>query len=597
MALRSFLLLLLLVGAVTVLLCASATRADLPAGGESVLPENPLQSLAARGEQKNLINITPVSVSRESFDRALRVSTSPGASAEWNAQLQVNTASPIKSGDVLLAHLWLRCAESMTGDGFVGFVMELAEPEFDKAIERRLVAGSAWRECFVPFVAKRDYAAGEAQVNLRLGYDRQTIEIGGLELINYANSVKLEDLPRTKITYTGREEGAPWRKEALARIEKIRKADLLIRVTDESGKPLAGAKVRAAMTRHAFGFGSAITADLLTGDSPDAKRYQEMVEKNFNLAVFENDMKWPAVWTGVPRRTDQALDWLLERHIQVRGHNLVWPSWRWLPQELRAYRDDKDELRRRTAGHITATVSHLKGKLFQWDVVNEPFSNHDLIDALGGREVLLDWFKLARQADPACRLYLNDYGIFDGPASSPHRKHFFDTLTWMKESRGAIDGIGIQSHFSSDLPPPTQLLAVLDEFSALGLPIESTEVSFNVEDRPLHADYMRDYLIALFSHENVHGVMLWGFWEGRHWRPQAALFARDLTPRPVWAAWNDLVNKQWKTEAEAVTDDQGVARVRGFCGEYDVATTIGGKALSAKVSLVRAGSEVKLTVK
>ena len=595
-------LLLLLVGGMTVLLSASVGEAEtVPAGGKSILPRDAVISLVLQGEQKNLLEVTPIDVpasAGQSFEHALRAVVSGGATAEWNAQLQIKTVSPIKSGDVLLGHVWLRCAESMTGDAFAGFVLEQATPPYDKIADRRLVANVTWRECFVPFVAHRDYAAGKAQLNLRLGYDRQTIEIAGLELLNYGKSIKFEDLPRTKISYRGREADAAWRNEALARIEKIRKGDLLVRVVDEAGKPVVGAKVHATMTRHAFGFGSAITADLLTGTSADAKHYQEIVAKNFNLAVFENDMKWPAVWDGVPARTDQALDWLLQRKIKVRGHNLVWPSWRWLPEQLRSYRDDKEELRRRTAAHITSTVEHFKGKLFQWDVVNEPFSNHDLMDALGGREVMLDWFKLARQADPACKLYLNDYGIFDGSPTNEHRKHFFETLKWMKQSGsggGALDGIGIQSHFSSDLPPPTQLLAVLDQFSSLGLPIESTEVSFNVEDRQLQADYMRDYLIALFSHENVQGVMLWGFWEGRHWRPQAALLERDWTARPVWDAWSDLVNREWKTDAQVMTDEQGVARVRGFCGDYEITASTVGKTSSGPAALVRSGTEMKLT--
>jgi tRNA A37 methylthiotransferase MiaB len=83
-------------------------------------------------------------------------------------------------------------------------------------------------------------------------------------------------------------------------------------------------------------------------------------------------------------------------------------------------------------------------------------------------------------------------------------------------------------------------------------------------DRSLQADFMRDYLIALFSHPNVGGVMLWGFWEGRHWRPDAALFERDWTPRPVARAWMDLVHREWKTDLALTTD-----LIVGFPGETD----------------------------
>jgi endo-1,4-beta-xylanase len=589
---------LLLLGIFNVLCASEApgqTRSNLPAG-KSVLPVDAIDALLLGGSQKQLATTQTIPITGQAFQNALRISVKPGATAEWNVQLQIPVKVAVKKGDVLLAHFWMRCEESMTGDGFAGFVFELAKDDFAKAVEQRIDAGSAWRECFVPFTARRDFAAGDAHVCFRLGYDRQTIDLAGLEITNFGDAVKIADLPRTKISYTGREADAAWRKDALARIEKIRKGDLTIHVTDVSGNPLAGATVHATLKRHAFSFGSCVTVEQLLGTTADAKTYREIVEKHFNLAVFENDMKWPAMYESIPERTDRALAWLAERDIKVRGHNLLWPSWQWLPPELRQYKNDPDELRRRASEHVTRAVGHFRGKLFQWDVINEPYSNHDLMDLLG-KEVMVDWFKLAREADPDCKLYLNDFGILDGPSTNEHRKHFYETIGWLKEKGAPIDGVGIQSHFGSDLPPPTQLLAVLDQLSQFGLPIESTEVSLNIEDRPLQADYLRDYMIAFFSHPNVNGIMLWGFWEGRHWRPQAALFNKDWSPRPAWKAWTDLVDRDWKTDVEVTTDQDGKATIRGFCGEYEVNATAGGKRATDKTNLPRDGATVKLVAR
>jgi len=138
------------------------------------------------------------------------------------------------------------------------------------------------------------------------------------------------------------------------------------------------------------------------------------------------------------------------------------------------------------------------------------------------------------------------------------------------------------------------MLAVLDQFSQFGLPIESTELSLNMLDRQLQADYMRDYLIAMFSHPNVYGVMLWGFWEGRHWRPDAALFERDWTPRPMAKAWIDLVHREWKTDLTLTTDAAGIARARGFCGQYDVHVSAGASSANASVRLDHSGADVKV---
>jgi endo-1,4-beta-xylanase len=135
---------------------------------------------------------------------------------------------------------------------------------------------------------------------------------------------------------------------------------------------------------------------------------------------------------------------------------------------------------------------------------------------------------------------------------------------------------------------------VLDQFSEFGLPIESTELSLNMLDRELQADFMRDYLIALFSHPNVHGIMLWGFWEGRHWRPDAAMFERHWTPRPMADAWIDLVHKEWKTDVTATTDADGVAHARGFCGDYDINVAASSASAHAQAALGRTGSEVSV---
>src|SRR5215216_180336 len=46
-----------------------------------------------------------------------------------------------------------------------------------------------------------------------------------------------------KLDYKGREANAPWRKEAEARIERSRKADLSLTVTDAAGQPLPDAEL------------------------------------------------------------------------------------------------------------------------------------------------------------------------------------------------------------------------------------------------------------------------------------------------------------------------------------------------------------------
>ncbi|MGA2440965.1 MAG: endo-1,4-beta-xylanase [Tepidisphaeraceae bacterium] len=576
--------LLFLIGIMTSSCTTDPVSSSLPPGGQ-LLAKSGLTPFTLFGVQQELGKFRIVDVEHSDFKQAMEIETSAGARAEWNVQIVAPVNQAVKKGDVLLACFWLRCIQSMTGEGYTAFEFEQNHGEFDKAVDFKISGGRDWKEVFVPFESDRDFSAGETRICFRAGYDRQTIQIGGVEVRNYRTAVKFSDLPRTKITYAGREPDAAWRQDALRRIEKIRKGDLNVCVTDAAGAPIPGASVHAVLRRHAFGFGTCVDAQWLLGKGADNDRYRQTILSLFNRAVFENDMKWPEVWKGVPPDVDRALKWLKEHDIAVRGHNLVWPSWRWLPPELKAYEHDPKRLRDITARHITDTVAHFRGQLDEWDVVNEPFTNHDLFDLLGGGPIVIEWYNLAHAADPSCRLFLNDFGVLDGGAYNEHRENFYDNIKYLKDNGAPIGGIGIQSHFGTELAAPADIIKILDRFSTFGLPIEATEVSFNLQDRQLQAEYLRDYMIALFSEPRVQDIILWGFWAKRHWRPGAALYDEQWNMRPIAQAWIDLTQKQWTTDLTSDTNGDGVTDIRGFYGTYDVTVTAGSlrRTLSAEL--------------
>jgi GH35 family endo-1,4-beta-xylanase len=552
------------------------------------------------GEERHLGALELAAVDGKSFDRALRVTTGIGATQEWRVCVSASIPSPMHVGDVVLARFWMRRADRLSGQASAAFAVESTGDAVKKLAVVHFTVGDIWAEYFVPFHVHQGLQAEESRVSFWVGYDRQTLEIGGLELINYGTTIASQDLPRTKLTYSGRQQSSDWRAAAAERIERHRKANLLVDVVDANGTPLAGATVEAVHRRHAFGFGTAVCTRWLNDPSDDGQRYRHAITSLFNRATFENAMKWPAVYNGVPPSTDQAVEWLRQRHIDIRGHNLLWPSWRWLPKELHAHRHDVQELRRRIAAHIFRTASHFAGKLIQWDVVNEPYSERDLLDLLG-RDALVEWFKLAREADPRAKLFINDYGIFDsgigGAGHNEHADHIYDTLWFLRERGAPVDGIGIQSHFAADLPPPEALLATLDRFSQLGLPIESTEVTINLEDHPLQADYLRDYMTVLFSHPNVYGMTVWGFWTRQHWRPLSAFFDDDWAIRPMGQAYNELVNRTWRTQTSSTTNAAGRAVIRGFCGTYELTVrTRDGRSRHATAQLNQSGDSVRVPI-
>src|SRR5882724_11455017 len=111
--------------AMAVFAISIASAANSLPPGKSLLPSEGLSAFSLEGSQKELAKSQIVDVPDQSFKQAVRVTTAPGASAEWDVQLRsAKLATSVKANDVLIGHFWMRCVESMTGDGAVGFVIE-----------------------------------------------------------------------------------------------------------------------------------------------------------------------------------------------------------------------------------------------------------------------------------------------------------------------------------------------------------------------------------------------------------------------------------------------------------------------------------------
>jgi hypothetical protein len=120
--------------------------------------------------------------------------------------------------------------------------------------------GREWKQYYASVKSKVNWTAADTRYALFTGFPSQTIEIADVQFINYKSSLALADLPVTEITYFGQAPDAEWRAPAEERINQIRKGNIDITVYDEQGNALPGAGVSIEMTRHKFGFGSAIQA-------------------------------------------------------------------------------------------------------------------------------------------------------------------------------------------------------------------------------------------------------------------------------------------------------------------------------------------------
>jgi endo-1,4-beta-xylanase len=559
-----------------------------------ILPEGAPQ-LAWLNSVPNTLQGKVISVQTQPFTEAIELHTLSKPQNTWEAQIVIPTVAPVHKGDALLGIFYARSLSEH--EARTEFVFERAGDPYTKSAEFEVNCGAKWQKFYVPFQAAEDYAPGEAHVCFRLGYAPQTILIGGIELRDYGSKVSVDELPTTPIHYDGEEPDAAWRKEAEARIRRIRMAPITIEVLDSAGKPISDAHVHVAMLRHAFPFGSAVNAVDLLGNTPDDEKYRQTILKLFNRATIENQLKWQ--WWAFDRQTGpRAVQWLNEHHISVRGHNLVWPSWRYMPDSVTALQNNPSALAQAIDDHIRDELGALKGQCVEWDVVNEPVDNHEVYDALGGLDAVVHWYQLAHEVDPTTRLFVNEYNILEaGGTDINHQNRYAEIIQYLLDHHAPLQGIGVQCHFNSSLTPPTLILQILDRFAKFGLPIEVTELDINVPNPQSQAQYMRDFLIAAFSHPAVSGIVMWGFWAGAHWIPQAALFSRDWHLRPVGEAWEEMVFHRWWTDEQLQTNAQGLCTVRGFLGDYTVTVTANGKVQTTQFTLDKPGARVTIRLR
>lgn len=570
--------------------------------GVNLLGDVGVRAFVLQGERSSIATVSVVKVEGQPFGEALRAEVRERPTNNWDVQVAARTKADVEQGDVLLATFYFRTERSKqeSAEGETEFVFELAQEPWTKSISYPVRAGKEWRKIHVPFKAVQSHRAGEAQMIFRLGFEPQTIEIGGVTVENFGKKLALSALPVTKITYAGMEPDAPWRAAAEARIEQHRKAALAVTVKDKAGKVVPDAQVSAKLVRHAFGFGTCVPANLIVGPNANERFKQHTVEL-FNVATLENDLKWVALagdWgSGFSLDAAQgAIDWLRDKGLDVRGHVMVWPGWRNLPRFLRQYEKDPERLRSEVRKRIRDVGNATKGKLAHWDVLNEPFDNHDLMDILG-QDVMVEWFKEARAVDPAAKLFINDYAILSGGGGgTAHRDHYEKTIQFLLAKGAPLDGIGLQGHFGAALTSPEDMLAILDRYAKFKKPIYVTEYDVVIDDEALAGQFTRDFYTTLFSHPAVQGIVMWGFWDGAHWKKNAALYREDWSLKPGGQAYRDLVLGAWRTDVSGKTDARGAFSTRGFLGDYEIAVDAAGKQKKVRAKLAPGGSTVTVVL-
>ncbi|GIE74192.1 beta-xylanase [Actinoplanes philippinensis] len=297
----------------------------------------------------------------------------------------------------------------------------------------------------------------------------------------------------------------------------------------------AASTLGAAAAEKGRYFGTAVSLNKL-GDST----YSTILNREFTMLTAENEMKIDALEPQQNQFNYTTADRLIARAneigAQVRGHTLAWhqqqPGWM---QSMSG-----TALRNAMKNHITQVMTHYKGKIYSWDVVNEAFD-----DSTGGRrdsnlqrtgnDWIEDAFTTARAADPAAKLCYNDYNTDNW--SWAKTQGVYNLVKDFKARGVPIDCVGFQSHFNSGSPYPGNYRTTLENFAALGVDVQITELDIEgsgATQATAYGNVTRDCLAVA----RCNGITVWGIRDTDSWRASGTplLFDGNGNPKQAYTA-------------------------------------------------------------
>lgn len=247
--------------------------------------------------------------------------------------------------------------------------------------------------------------------------------------------------------------------------------------------------------------------------------------------------------------------------------------------------------------HITEIAKYYGDKVSSWDVVNESAEDYAEGSLVPGStlckssrygmlpgDYVFESFKVANRVfSDNVAMNINDY--YTGP------KYLEEIDDLMK--RGAkIDVVGSQMHLfkpqqcldiaaGKEIQTPNQVWGVMDGLAKSGLPIHLSEITITApgndeRGQKIQAIITQNLYRLWFSIKPMMGITWWNVVDdcGAAGEPSVSgIFTRDMQPKKVFYAMDNLINHEWKTNLTTHADKRGELKFRGFKGKYKITYT------------------------
>ena len=331
------------------------------------------------------------------------------------------------------------------------------------------------------------------------------------------------------------------------------------------------AKGLAELYQENFPIGIALSGYILQ----NTEKYGQVILDNFNSITCENEMKPDSLLDRKASQADlentylhaavhfdncmPAVEFALEHEMKIRFHTLVWhsqtPDWFFTED----YTDngqlvDRDVMLARMENYIADVLGYFQenypGLIYAVDVTNEAFDIGDgdedgirmkknrWYDTVGS-DYYYQAFVFARKyASEDMKLFYNDYGCTD------KADMILEHLAQAKEE-GLIDGIGMQSHLSTDDKIQYKFMLAVKKFCDAGYEVQATELDIGVKEDSdnaflLQARKYRSFFRNMKALQEegypITGITVWGLNDDLSWRKdeKCLLFDGKMNPKKAY---------------------------------------------------------------
>jgi endo-1,4-beta-xylanase len=307
--------------------------------------------------------------------------------------------------------------------------------------------------------------------------------------------------------------------------------------------------------RSEFHIGVAINMDKLNEGSV----YKNLANVQFNSITAENAFKatylHPAENTFNWAEADSLAGYCRFHDKRLHGHTLIWHSQ--VPTWIERFTGNSDQWEHLFKDHIQTIVSHFRGQVTSWDVLNEAFEEDGTLrNTIWKRHLGAGYieraFKYAHEADPAALLFYNDYQLEGNPVK---RKAVLNYFNHLRSGGTRIDGIGLQCHLTTSYPETEQVVEAMREVAEQEFLVHISELDISVnpftdtqvDDLDTRLKAQADILGKLvLAYKEIdprfrHGITLWGLGDGDSWirshynrKDYPLLYDDNYLPKPAY---------------------------------------------------------------